>query len=142
MSLRDKKKEEEGRGDHVIIGGDRNASVQVHNAPGLIGKWARQKESINSGNDRLHDGTQICGGQHIPTDGVENQVHMVKRPLQNDDRLLSLPDAHVKMALRVNTQMLQVEHAKRPQNNTTEVAGDERGKEKAKMDTTTTEGGE
>ena len=54
----------------------------------------------------------------------------------------SLPDAHVKMALRIKTQVRQVEHAKRTQNNTTEVAGDERGKEKAKMDTTTKEGGE
>ena len=49
-TLADKTKEAKGRGDLVTIGGDWNASIQQHNAPGLIGKWARQKESTNSEN--------------------------------------------------------------------------------------------
>ena len=39
-TLADKTREAKGRGDLVIIGGDWNASIQQHNAPGLIGKWA------------------------------------------------------------------------------------------------------
>ena len=47
-TLTAKTKEAKGRGDLVIIGGDWNTSIQQHNAPGLIGKWASSKESTNS----------------------------------------------------------------------------------------------
>ncbi len=49
-TLTAKTKEAKGRGDLVIIGGDWNVSIQQHNAPGLIGKWASTKESTNSEN--------------------------------------------------------------------------------------------
>ena len=47
-TLADKTRQAKGRGDLLILGGDWNASIQQHNAPGLIGKWASQKESTNS----------------------------------------------------------------------------------------------
>ena len=45
---RPKTKEAKGRGDLVIIGGGWNASIQQHDAPGLIGRWASAKASTNS----------------------------------------------------------------------------------------------
>ena len=36
--------EARSKGDVVIIGGDMNAHIKQSNAPGLVGKWASNKE--------------------------------------------------------------------------------------------------
>ncbi len=82
-TLTDKTKEAKGRGDLVIIGGDWNVSIQQHNAPGLIGKWASAKESTNSENMiNFMLEHKNRGGQHVQADGMEKQIHVVKRTVE------------------------------------------------------------
>ncbi len=105
------------------MGGDWNASIKQCNAPHRTGRWASQKESTNSGNDQFHAGTKDGGSQHFPANPMAQQIHMVEGPLKDNDRLLPMPRKHATMALLRKKQMLQVEHAKRPQNDKTQTAG-------------------
>ena len=40
--------EARNKGDVVIIGGDMNAPIEQSDAPGLVGKWASNKEGAHS----------------------------------------------------------------------------------------------
>ncbi len=69
--------------------------------------------------DQFHAGTKNGGDQHLPANPMAQQIHVVEGALKVNDRLLLMSGTRAQMALRDKKQMLQVEHAKRPQNDTT-----------------------
>ena len=102
-TLTAKTKEAKGRGDLVIIGGDWNVSIQQHNAPGLIGKWASQKESANSEhmiNFMLEQ--QFAAANTFRQTGWRNRYTWSRG---HSRTMIDFPlsDAHAKLALRVKT---------------------------------------